>query len=68
MASAASAKSEALELIARLPENVTLDQIAEALDFVAAVNEGLADAENGLTLSHAQVMREHLEWRKSAGR
>ena len=64
----ATAKSQAIDLLNRLPDDATLEQMVEALDFVSQINEGLADVDSGLTLSHAQVVREHLEWRKSAGR
>lgn len=68
MRTSATAESQAIDLINRLSDEATLEQIGEALDFIALVKEGLADIEQGLTVSHAQVVREHLEWRKSAGR
>ena len=60
-------KAEAIEIINRLSDDVTLEQIVDSLDRVVLIKEGLADIEMGLIIPHEQVVREHLEWRKSRG-
>lgn len=61
-------KAEALELIRRLPEEVTTDVIMEELYFKRQVDKGLRDVAEGRVLSHQELKERIGRWRKSAGR
>ncbi len=66
--SAKSDKQEAIELIERLPDHISLETIISELLFKAKVNRGLAQIERGETVSHEEVEEEMTKWRQSAGR
>ena len=55
---APNAKNKALEVLKRLPEDATLEEIIERLCFVAKVERGLAEADKGRTIPHADVKQE----------
>ena len=57
-----SDKQLALDAIERLPENASLDVIAERLDFLAAIRKGLDQIERGETISHDEVKRQLATW------
>jgi hypothetical protein len=65
MESTSSTKQVALELIQRLPDDVTLEDIMYELYFRQAIDQGLKEAEEGKVVPHSQVMQEALEWLKS---
>jgi predicted transcriptional regulator len=60
-------KDKAIELISRLPDDVTLEDIMYELYFRERVDRGLAEARQGLTVSHEEVVRNVSEWLQSAG-
>ena len=60
-------ETEAIELISRLPEDETLDDIMEALYFKQQVDRGLRDVVEDRVLSHDELRQRIVEWRKSAG-
>lgn len=60
-------KTEAIQLIEKLPEAADWIQIAYRLYLRAKIEQGLADVENGNEHSHDQVMREMDEWLTSLG-
>ena len=60
--SAMSDKQLALESIQRLPENTSLDTIAERLEFLAGIRKGLDQIERGETVSHEEVKRQLATW------
>lgn len=62
------AKQEALELIRRLPDDVTTSAIMEELFFKQQVEQGLEDVATGRVISHEELMERMARWRKSAGR
>lgn len=76
MLNAASDKKAALndkeivmDLLRRLPDDVTLYQIAQKLEFIAAVRQGLAEFdENKDSISIEQVERELTSWSVTVGR
>lgn len=51
-------KQRSLDLIARLPEDSTYDQILQELALDRMIEAGLEDFEHGRTLSHQEVRRE----------
>ncbi len=61
-------KHEILELIRRLPDDVTTADIMEELYFKQQVDRGLQDVAEGRTLSHEELKQRVARWRKSAGR
>lgn len=61
-------KTEALELIRKLPDNVTTDAIMEELFFKQQVDKGLQDVAEGRVLTHQELKERLTRWRKSAGR
>lgn len=61
-------KHEVLELIRRLPDDVTTADIMEELYFKQQVDKGLQDVAEGRVLSHEELKQRVARWRKSAGR
>jgi predicted transcriptional regulator len=52
----------ASDLVERMPESATLDEIREELAILAAIMAGIADADAGRVLSHEEVMRRSATW------
>lgn len=59
---AMSDKQLALESIQRVPEDASLDAIAERLEFLAGIRKGLDQIERGETVSHEEVKRQLATW------
>ena len=57
-----SDKQLALDSIERLPENASLDVIAERVEFLAAIRKGLDQIERGETIPHEEVKRQLATW------
>ncbi len=57
-----SDKQLALDSIQRLPDGVSLEAIAERLEFLAGIRKGLDQIERGETVPHEQVKRELASW------
>jgi predicted transcriptional regulator len=57
-----SDKDMALDSIQRLPANVTLEAIAERLEFLAAIRKGRGQIERGETVPHDEVKRQLATW------
>ena len=57
-----SDKQLALESIQRLPDDASLETIAERLEFLAAIRKGLDAVERGETVSHEEVKRQLAAW------
>lgn len=64
----AKAKTEALELIKQLPDDVTTSGIMEELFFKQQVEKGLHDVAEGRVITHQELKERIARWRKSAGR
>ena len=64
----AKAKAEALEIIKKLPDDVTTGGIMEELFFKQQVEKGLQDVTEGQVLTPDELKRRIAQWRKSAGR
>jgi predicted transcriptional regulator len=60
-------KREAIELIQRLPEDVTIQDIMEQLYFKQRVDKGLRDVAEGRVISHQELKERIARWRKSVG-
>jgi predicted transcriptional regulator len=50
------------DLLRRVPDTASLKDIADELEFIAAVREGLADLDAGNTVSIEEVERELPTW------
>lgn len=62
-------KELVMDLLRRLPDDATLYQIAQKLEFIAAVRQGLAEFdENKDSISIEQVERELTSWSVTVGR
>ncbi|MEC4891318.1 MAG: hypothetical protein RI101_14800 [Nitrospira sp.] len=61
-------KSEALEPIQKLPDEVTTDDILEELFFKRMIDRGLQDVDESCVISHQELKERIAQWRKSAGR
>jgi len=61
-------KAEALELIQKLPDEITTDDILEELFFKRMIDRGLQDVDEGRVISHQELKERIAKWRKSAGR
>ena len=64
---AETTKEKAIELIQRLPDDVSLEDIMYELYFCARVDRGIAQARRGETVSHEEVVRNVAAWLQSAG-
>ena len=62
-------KQIVFDLLRRLPDDVSLYEIAQRLEFIAAVRQGLAEFdENKDSISIEQVERELTSWSVTVGR
>ena len=61
-------KDEVLELIRRLPDDVSTSDIMAELYFKEQIDRGLRDIAEGRVLTQDELKARIAEWRKSAGR
>ena len=61
-----NAKNAALDLIQRLPENATWEEIRYGLYVRENIETGLADVEQGRTTPHEEIKAQLLERRRRA--
>ena len=61
-------KTEALELIRKLPDEVSTSAIMEELYFKQQIDKGLEDIAEGRVLTHKELKERIARWRKSASR
>ncbi len=57
-----SHKETALEAIANLPDDSTLEQMAERLRFLAAIQLGIEQLERGEKVDHSEVKKKLASW------
>ena len=62
MRTAMSDKEAAIELINRLPSGVSLREILQEIEFIAAVKEGLTEIDRGLGVSVESVEKMMEAW------
>ncbi|MCP5206024.1 MAG: hypothetical protein H7A01_02370 [Hahellaceae bacterium] len=62
MQSGQTAKEEALRAIQQLPDNVDFEEIVYRLYVINKVHQGMADVENGNTITHEELKREIEQW------
>lgn len=51
----ATAKELVMDMLRRLPDDVTMEEIVYHVSFVASLEEGIRDLEEGRVLTHAEV-------------
>lgn len=57
-----SDKQAVLDMVNRLPENLTLEQIRDEIDLLASLREGYADSQAGRVVSHDEVKKRFAKW------
>jgi len=57
-----SDKQMVLDSIERLPDNASIEAIAERVDFLAAIRKGLDQIDRGETIPHEEVKRQLATW------
>lgn len=57
-----SIKEIAMEVIKRLPEDATWDDIQERINFVVGVRKALRELDEGKGIPHDKVREEFAEW------
>jgi predicted transcriptional regulator len=55
-------KQVAIQTISKLPEDASMDEIAEELQIMAALRRGKADVKAGRVKSHAEVEKLFETW------
>ena len=50
------------DLLRRIPDDTSLQDIARELEFIAAVRQGLTELDNGQTVSIEEVKRDLPSW------
>ena len=50
------------DLLRRIPDDTSLEEIARELEFIAAVRQGLSELDNGDTVPIEEVEREMPSW------
>jgi len=57
-----STKQIVQDLLQKLPEDVSLHEVAQEIEFVAAVRQGLAEIDHGDTIPLEEIERELPSW------
>jgi len=61
-----SSKEIAIELIRKLPDEASLSDIAQELEFVAGIREGAAELDRGESLTAEELFRRVPKWAKAS--
>jgi predicted transcriptional regulator len=51
-----------LETISELPDEVSLEEIAERIEFLAAIQKGLDQLDRGEDIPHEEIKRQLATW------
>ena len=62
MSIATTAKQEALDAIARLPDSADMDEIMYRLYVLENIRRGQQDADNGSSIPHQELRQEMQAW------
>jgi len=57
-----SQKELVLEAIQELPDDASLDQIVDRVEFMAAIQKGIDDIDRGDTIPHEEVKKQLATW------
>ena len=55
-------KDIVLQTIRALPDDCTLDEIAERIKFMAAVQKGLDEVDRGQSIPHEEIKKQLASW------
>ena len=61
-------KEHALDLLRRLPDDVSMEEIVRQMEFVASIRRGLADIERGDWITDEEMKARVQRWIDSGGR
>ena len=64
---ASNVKQAALDMIQRMPDDTSLEDIMYQLYFRARVDRGLRELDEGQTVSHEEVRRSLVKWSAQGG-
>lgn len=57
-------KEASIKTIEKLPDGCSLDDIMYEINFIAQVMEGIRDADEGRTITSAELLAKIKEWQK----
>ena len=57
-----SQKELVLEAIQELPDDASIDQIADRVEFMAAIQKGIDDIDRGDTVQHEEIKKQLATW------
>lgn len=57
-----SSKDIIRDLLLRLPDEITLHQVAQEIEFIAAVQQGMAELDRGESVTIEQIEKELPSW------
>ncbi len=57
-----SSKDIIKDLLLRLPDEISLHQIAQEIEFIAAVRQGMAELDRGESITIEQIEKELPSW------
>ncbi len=57
-----SQKELVLEVIQGLPDDASIDQIADHVEFMAAIQKGVDDIDCGDTVPHEEIKKQLAKW------
>ena len=60
-----TSKQIAVELVQKLPEEASLSDIAQEIEFIAGIEEGLAEFDRGESVSSEQLLSEVSQWARN---
>ena len=55
-------KEKVLSVVQQLPDDSSIDDIADRIDFIAGIERGLDELDSGKGISHAEVKKELASW------
>ena len=55
-------KEQVLEAVRELPDDASLDQIADRIEFLAAVQKGIGQIDRGEGIPHDEVRKQLASW------
>lgn len=59
---AMSQKELVIEAIQELPDDASMEQIADRVDFIAAIQKGIDDIDRGDVVPHEEVKKQLAAW------
>lgn len=57
-----SQKELVLEAIQELPDDASIDQITDRVEFMAAIQKGIVDIDRGDTVPHEEIKKQLAKW------